>query len=461
MHRPPTLPKPGHHPAQPLINLALSMVVPVFVIKRGWRTMGVGLAYLVHLFGLAVAFIGISIVDAIFSGYPFIQDMFEELGRMEPEEALIVFASFFVSAITLEAGFIVLAWLLMPWGASHEPWRRSMNRGLIRLLQLTPFFAASLVVLVLAVYFIEENRTYSYYRSYGSSASNTGWFSYDFAQFLTALCWLIYIPSQLIVMLWAASVHHTAPNWAASSPWPAQCEGCGYPLVMLQRGGSCPECGLAVEDSFDTPRNQPDRRNVFARMFAATFRPYAFGKTIPIHRYDPGHRNAAWVGLGLLAATVPLGLMIIATAGALFMSEFNLDWEDLFSDYDDFAMVFTVLMCTTLVIGILLGLLSTTFLGSFTRMVLGRYALYPAAQALGYQSGFLAFWALGTYPLVAVTMIAWDNYYSSHAYQNTWAPPPIWLQFIPFVFPLYYLSMAVLGLILQARLMSGAKYGNG
>ncbi len=458
MHRPPHPHRPGRHPAQPLIDLALSMVVPLWVIKRGWRTMGVGMAYLVHLFGLVVAFVGLSIVDAVFSGYPFIQDMFEELGRMEPDEALIVFASLFVTALTFESGMIVLAWLLMPWGASHEPWRRSMNRGLVRLLQLTPFFAASLIVLVLAIHLIDEAG--GGYYSYRSGSYGSAGISYEMEQALMALCWFIYIPSQLIVMVCGASVHHDAPHWAASSPWPAQCEGCGYPLVMLQRGGSCPECGLAVEDSFDTSRNQPDRRGVLARMFFASFRPYTFGKSIPIHRYDPGYRKAAWVGLGLLAATVPVGILFLVTVGYLFMPDFSFDWEDLAHDYDEIVMMFTAVMGITLVSGLLLGFFSTTFLGSFTRLALRRYALYPAAQALGYQSGFLAFWALGTYPLLAVNMIAWSHY-SHQAFQHTWTPPPIWLQLLPMIFPLYYLSMAVLGLVLQARLMSGAKYGNG
>lgn len=460
MHAP-TRSNPGRHPAQPLIDLALSMVVPIRVIKRGWRTMGVGFAYLVHLYGILVGFIGISLVDAVFSGYPFIQDMFEEAGRMEPDEALIFFASFFVTALLFESGFVVLAWIVMPWGASPEPWRRSMNRGLIRLLQLTPFFAISLVVLVLAMYFIDENTSYSYTRYRHGSVQSGGFIERDFGQFLQAVCWLVYVPSQLIVLLWAASVHTATPTWAAATPWPASCEGCGYPLVMLQRGGSCPECGTDIEASIDTPRNRPDHRSVLQRMAAATLRPYSFGKSIPLYRPDPGYRTAACVGIGLLAATAPIGMVILFTVTTIAGREFNLQLEDLVDNYDQFAAMLTVTTCITLVVGTLIGLLSAAALGTYARMVQGRYALYAAAQAFAYQSAYLAFWALGTYPLIAINLIGWDRYYQSTNFQHGYYAPPVWLQLLPFVFPLYFLAMATTGYILQARLMSGAKHGNG
>ena len=449
MHTPTRTLSSGPSPAQPLINLALSLIAPIYVIKCGWRTMGLRAAFFVHLFGIGVGFLGISIVSWFFTDQLLFANAIEDIRHADSTQLAGIFASLAFTEIVFEMAVLVLAWVLMPWGASPEPWRDSMNRGLIRLWQLTPFMAVCLTGLVFSMYLL-DHLSVSYFTLYPDR--HPTWLSWEMGQFLRALCWLIYFPSQLLVMFWAVSVHRAAPTWPAAVPWPAHCGECGYPLVMLGRGASCPECGTSATDSLDSPRNRPDPRGVLVRMFQATTRPYAFGRSIPLYRHDPGYRKALWMGTAMLVATVPIGMLFMATTFFIYYG----DWELAFQDYGEVTIMFTVLTCLTLGFGLLLGLAGAAIWGAHARAAHGRYALYPAAQAFAYQSGFLSIWALGFYSLMLIVAFIVNrmdrvNHSSSLS----------WIDVLPLVFPAYFLLMLAIGFILQGRFLRGARFGNG
>ena len=434
----------GPSPAQPLINLALSLIAPIYVIKRGWRTMGLGAAFFVHLFGIGAGLLVISTIDGFFTEQPPLKNFIDALRYADPVEL----AGLAFTAIVFEMAVLVLAWVLMPWGASPEPWRHSMNRGLIRLWQLTPFMAVCLTGFVFSMYLL-DHLTDGYFMFYQGKRP-AAWLSWEMADFLRALCWLIYFPSQLLVMFWAVSVHRAAPTWPAAVPWPAHCGECGYPLVMLGWGASCPECGTSVTDSLDSPRNRPDPRGVLVRMFQATTRPYAFGRSIPIYRHDPGYRKALWIGAAMLAATVPIGMLFMVTAFFIYTGD---DWELAFQNYGEVTMMFAVLTSLSLGLGLGLGLLGAAVWGAHARLAHKQYALYPAAQAFAYQSGFLSIWALGFYPLTLTVALIMDRVGHSSSLS--------WINFLPLVFLAYFLLMLAIGFILQGRFLRGARFGNG
>lgn len=457
----PAIPPPpeAHHAkaAQPpppgsfAVDLLAAPILPVFAIKRGWRTMRLLPAYGVHLLGLALAMVVYAILDVILYGNTyFIEDLLDELGYIffsgNSDHLIIGFAGLVLTALLFESAYLVIAWVLMPWGASPESWRRSMNRGLIRLLQLTPFHALSLVALIIVMQWIDEHRTYNY--SYSRSTYGSGWIGYEAAQLLQAVCVLTYLASQVIVTLWAMAVHHERPHWAAHSPWPAVCEGCGYQLVGMSAGQTCPECGAPVEHSFKSPRAQDDKRGLFDKMLQATCRPYTFGKTIPLYRPSTGHRGALWVGTCMLLATPVIGLIID-------QGEIVFDLDDLTSDYGSISTAYVITAAFTVIGSLAAGLLGATLWGVYARLFRRRNALYPAAQAFAYQSGFFSLWALGYYQLMALVIIAIEHMWSGQG------ATPAWFGFLPLVFPAYTLAMMVFGFTLQGRLLAGARYGNG
>ena len=443
MHTPTRTLSSGPSPAQPLINLALSLIAPIYVIKRGWRTMGLRAAFFVHLFGIGIGLLGISIVNSPFTKQLTLKSFINDLRYADPVEL----AGLAFTAIVFEMAFLVLAWVLMPWGASPEPWRHSMNRGLIRLWQLTPFMAVCLTGLVFSMDLL-DHLAGSYF-TFDKGNRRATWLSREMGQFLRALCWLIYFLSQLLVMFWAVSVHRAAPTWPAAVPWPAHCGECGYPLVMLGRGASCPECGTSVTDSLDSPRNRPDPRGVLVRMFQATTRPYAFGRSIPLYRHDPGYRKALWIGAAMLVATVPIGIVFMTTAFFIYYG----DWELAFYDYGETTIMFTVLTCRALGFGLFSGLLIATIWGAHARLAHRQYALYPAAQAFAYQSGFFSLGALGYYPLELVLGLIIEN--TSPQSSSSW------ISFHPFILLAYFLLILAIGFILQGRFLRGTRFGNG
>lgn len=452
------MPKPTH-PRSPggfALDLLAAPFAPVFAIKRSWRTMRLLPAYGVHLAGIVAAVCATVLIDlARYGRSYFLQDLAYELESLfaaDPDRLLIALAGFILFVLLFESAYLVTAWVLMPWGASPEPWRRSMNRGLVRLLQLTPFHALSMVALIFVMEWIDDHRGYRYY-NYSSNRRDL--FSYEFAMLLQAVGLLLYLASQLIVTLWAIAVHRDRPHWAAHSPWPAVCEGCGYQLVGMTTGRDCPECGKPVEHSLDSRRLREDTRSTFVKMFCATLRPYAFGQTLALYRPDKGYRRALWCGAGLLSATPILGFAGLFAILAIGLGEFDLTIAQAVEDYGQAAFVYIAVLGYTVVGSILLGLLGATLWGAYARLIRKRNALYPAAQGFAYQSGFFAFWALGYYPLIAIMFLIFDLMWSYNA------PTPVWVNFLPLVFPAYTLAMMGMGLTLQGRLLAGARHGNG
>lgn len=437
-----------------LLAGVLSVILPIRSIKRAWRRDKLWHAYVIHLFGVVAGLLGLAILDATFNRGRSLDDFSYIFGGMRGEELFLTIFSLLLTAGMFEAGVMVLAWILMPWGAAPEPWRRSMRRSLTRLLQLTPYFAFSLVLLVLCLVMIDDARPP--YR-YDSDPGLTS-LSREMYDFFEGLCILIYGLSQIIVTLWAIPIHEDHPHWAGYCPWPAECEGCGYALMDITPGRGCPECGCAIEDTVNSPRSRDDPRSVLSKMFQATFFPYKFGKTIPLYRPTTDYRKALRNTFLCLLLTVPVGMIVGVLMYAVYDTQsIEFLWEDLFEDYGDLMIGYAFITSMTVFAAMGLGLLSATLWGAYARLFHKRNALYPAAQAFAYQSGFLVLWVLGFYPLAASVGMVMEYAYRHHGYGYSTAL----YQFMPMIFPAYFFLMAIICFTLHGRLLRGARHGNG
>lgn len=447
-------------PVRHVFNLLLALVAPVAVIRRGWRTMGLGYAFAIHVFGVVLWFVLFSIFE-VFRNISYgwydsflITDVLDEVATAQPDEALLMLLGMALFAVMVESGFFALAWVVMPWGASPEPWRRSMNRGLIRLYQLTPFLAVSMVAAITCGFLIDQAGGYYDYRS----DSYRDGISWELQALLSSMTWTVYFLSQLGALLWAVMVHTDRPGWAASCPWPAECEGCGYPLMGMDMSHdpSCPECGKPVSESVHSPRCRPDHRSLGEKMLKATFRPISFGQTLPLYRPTTGHRKALAVGAALLVCTAPLGMTLVWIIVGIVTGELE---DDIFEP--DSVIMFTsgifTLSAVTVCVSVLAGLFGATVWGAYARVFRGRYALYPAAQGFAYQSGFFVLWAMGGYVVIGTVISIFESY----DYGRYYGSRPLWVELLPFVIPLYFVVMAGVGFTLQGLLLRGARHGNG
>ncbi|MEM1354273.1 MAG: hypothetical protein AAGH88_05250 [Planctomycetota bacterium] len=424
----------------------LAPISPVLVIGRWWREMGLHWAYGVHLYGLMLAWIGLEIVHSTSSPYrtPITGELLREL-QYAGNDWPLVLGGLIVFVLAIEFGFILLAWLLMPLGASPEPWGRSMGRGLVRVYQLTPFHAVSLVVFVFTVQWIDGS-----YRTLG----------FDLQTVLFALSWLVYAWSQVVVTGWAMITHYDRPTWAASCPWPAECEGCGYPLMGVRELSACPECGLDTQVSLKSRRNAPDRRGMLTQMLLAIFSPHAFGRRTTLRRPVKRHLVALAVGSGLMLLAVLAGFFLIAVVLSIREGEWLVGLEDLMRDWDE--VLFGISLAWTIsCVGVLaLSLLCTGVHGLLARLIHKRNILYPAAQALAYQLGYFAGATALGYPIAVLAIVIYEDYSFRRYYYGGYAPPP-WIDLLPFTIPAYGLMVLIGYFLLQWRFLRGCRFGNG
>ncbi|QDU33204.1 hypothetical protein KS4_12490 [Poriferisphaera corsica] len=152
----------------------------------------------------------------------------------------------------IEAGWLFGIVVMSGWGA--RPWEgfgESVRRGLKRGLSVTVFGGVILgfvAVGVECVHVIFDTANVGY----GDPAG-----LYMIAVFgvFVVGCWVW--PG--LVLVWAMGVGSKGWDWQTGEGmrelWPLRCEGeegkCGYQLVNLKRGTSCPECGLAVKGSVE------------------------------------------------------------------------------------------------------------------------------------------------------------------------------------------------------------------
>ena len=155
------------------------------------------------------------------------------------------------------------------------------------------------------------------------------------------------------------------------------------------------------------------------------------------------------------ALIINVGMATLAAIGSIYQSEIAFGLDDFIDSYGMISLGYVAILGYTLVGSLAFGLLGATLWGAYARLSRKRNALYPAGQCFAYQSGLFTLWVLGYYPLLAIVFIVFDRMWNYNA------PTPVWVGFLPFIFPAYTLLMMAVGFTLQGRLLAGARHGNG
>ncbi len=377
-------------------------------------------------------------IDRVFLKFELIVDeIAEELTSPPYGETAAVLAV----ALSIEAAFLVLALLVMPWGARDEPLRASFRNALrqtwLRTVQIIPcvFIVGSFAVIV-----NQRGGVFSYLE-YGIPMIVEAGFA--------AALWLLW------GLLRAVGASRAVPPIER----PPMCEACGYNLTTIPMDSRCPECGIAVAVSLGpdaragTPWNR--RQNVgcwrawWQCSVTAFHCPGELGRQVRVISPVTDHRV-------FLALHLPV-IFLIGAAGimALYVA---IEGFDELAEEPTFVSIAAPILGIACVGGaVLFALFAALIVGVIESLRCKRNLLPGAIQVACYLAGFLAVWVLFG-AISSVTMVVLSDTHWFYSLEiltgidqyvlGTW----LWL-----------LTNAVWGIwyfVLVARGTAGTKYAN-
>ncbi|HSW45273.1 MAG TPA: hypothetical protein VLM89_06855 [Phycisphaerae bacterium] len=408
---------------------------------RRMRHVTLGSAWLIHLaaglltFILFVAMAGLSQSDR--NPFGLFAEILKEFTGPRPQEALLVTGAIVLS---IEIAYLILAGLVMPWGAVDEPLWSSWKNGL-RFSWLHTTHALPVVLLVgdLSVWHSWAEREYYQAtpppgwtttapsfptRPSGPAATSQAWRDYQaevqehikkqqeaavqsqrawqarthnkplFLKFGPALICLIGIGCAFWIVgavLRAAGVRRPAP----AINRPPTCEFCGYNLIGTAAESRCPECGRAVVESLGAdvrPGTAWDRRHSIGPLkawwrcgFDAVFRPQRLGRQLKVSAQVHDHRL-------FMAAHLPV-IFVLGGLGAMFCALILWKSDNVIAHFTEFLLLLPALiggmaaMTILAVVGLAAGLVGLVY-----SLRNGRN-LMPATIQMGcYLGGYLTVW---------------------------------------------------------------------
>ncbi|MHC4697229.1 MAG: hypothetical protein ACYTFA_10835 [Planctomycetota bacterium] len=292
--------------------------------------------------GHAVAYSGL-----IWEWIRFVGEVAEEIGR-RPLEALVAAVGL---AACIEAAFLVLALLLMPWGARGEAMKQSYAHALRQVwMHTTHLLVIALLGAGLALMLDQSYYRWSYLNPQPEWTGGVwlravrGTSGYD--QALQAApesfreevrtfnqarlrwrqSWPWYVEYQepvfvnsifvlAIWLFWSVLRGVGASGLAEPIKRPPKCESCGYNLTGLTLEGRCPECGDPVVDSLGPSarpggiwqnRREVGRWHAWQRCSGDAFnRPAWFGRQLRVSDCGVDHRLFLYVHLPCPATSRP------------------------------------------------------------------------------------------------------------------------------------------------------------
>ncbi len=362
-------------------------------------------AWLAHLlaFGvaLAITFIGVAFMDAALSARSrtlisqvawdlLCQTLWEFwVGTVNVRAGLIQIGIFLAS---IEAAFVLVAFLLIPLSARDEPLRQTCRRAL-RTTWLWTGTAIPFLIVLMPVLFELEFQATAWNR-------RTPW-NANLAQrqmWLDARPWHIRHEDDVmalaigILSCWALGVllrAATAGPEETSPSRPPICEVCGYNLSHTPSDSRCPECGTPVCDSVQPGLRQPNDweqgrglRPISALLrysLAAAFRPRRFFRTMQTRRGLDRARTFLVIHLGLTALVVPVS----AIAEAILDGR---HWTDV-NDVGPHTLLLVLLTCVWI-------LSAASVVGFACRLLWKQNVMPGVAKVFCYLAGLYVFLAL-------------------------------------------------------------------
>ncbi|NLX12098.1 MAG: hypothetical protein GXY44_00380 [Phycisphaerales bacterium] len=420
-------------------------------------------AWLIHLVAAVLAVLLVSFLASLSQSFSderyvlaiwlddFAMDMVSEFVDQPLESAVVTG----LVALSIEAGFLVLAFLLMPWGAADEKMRSSYAAAL-RQCWLYTADALPIILLVSAVIIPLGRAHESFYRN------NSNWYEQIEAQmpaqpeltttnpttqeledFNKAMAewndqhsrmwnemwdeayrrrpWHVRHGGTIIGyticltfawLLWILLRAAGAKRSIAPIPHPPTCEFCGYNLLVTPMDSRCPECGEPVLNSL-APDVRPGtpwehRREVgFLKAWwrcsvDAVFRPQTIGRQIRLITPGTAHR---W----FFASYLPI-FFLIGYAMLLGMVQGH-NWAT--GDNEEIHSAELLLFAGpafgyingVCVVAILL--LAAGLVGIYYRISETRNLLSGTIQAACYLSGYIVFWSIINAVAASAAMTLW------------------------------------------------------
>lgn len=400
-------------------------------------------AYGVHLLAAVATFLLVIVLVAIGERRDpltiFANDILREFDRDWQEALLVTMLIVFL----VESGFVVLALIVLPWGARDEPLASSWAHALRQTWLHSPH--ALPTVLAIGLLLIGHDRLK---RSFYSSSQAGTFPTYSMppapvcppnptaqqsANYQKALndwqqqsieanqkymnAWQAYYARMPFLIrygeifvaqagflagVWVLWALFRAVGTARPTPpvhRPPLCEFCGYNLVATPSDSRCPECGELVAGSVGpdarpgAPWEHRRERGLFRAWWASELQPVLaparFGRTVQVCSSSTAHRL-------FLAGHMPVIFAVTATATVLSCQAVSPRsvWED-----EDglilwgIAPMFGVLSaCVCLA----LAMLTAALVGMIYTLTQGRNLLPATVQIGSYLAGCLTLWACGS-----------------------------------------------------------------
>ncbi len=266
------------------------------------------LAFLIHVTALvfSIFFIAFLVIwgetpfDPVRALNEFIEGIlwfYLELSRFYVQ--LFVFVGLY--AIFLEGGFLLLAFLVSPWGAGDERLRASYGHALrhcwLRTICICPaaFVIAFLAVALDQAENLWRDRVFPNSINWDLYYQIRPWYVRHYEDIMFSLVLLV-LAGLFWMLLRAVAAKRSIPTVDR----PPLCEFCGYNLTAARMEGRCPECGELVMDSLGpqvrTGTTWHRRKEIgFLRAWwwtgwQAFLHPVKLGRQIPIRRNLHDHR---------------------------------------------------------------------------------------------------------------------------------------------------------------------------
>jgi hypothetical protein len=318
-----------------------------------------------------------------------------EFALMRPVVAFLTALSIL---LVVESAYLILAVVMMAWGACPEPIGASFRASLQRV-WLHSAMAAPVFVICGSIITWEMRVTQLWWQVTPVKPTLTPWIIEYQATITLGAFW-----AGSLWALWSLCRFVGAPRPASMAAADPMCEWCGYNLTHVPSDGRCSECGRPVEDSLGADVRAgpawPRRHNLghlaawWACASEVAWDPGRFGRRLQSgpagldHRVFVAWHVPAWLALGFASSFIFFRWVEA--------EDFILLNPDVFIAVGLLAGSLTVTACMTLIT------LASSVVGIAFHYIDRRNLMTVSAQIASYLSTYLFAWAAVAHSIVVV-----------------------------------------------------------